>query len=77
MAIWWDPNYAVRQIMRMIPLVGRSASRPRHQVTVGPGDRCGRCPICQKFVRIPPPDPAGKAICPSCGRRIGSLDALS
>jgi hypothetical protein len=39
-------------------------------------DRCGLCPRCQAFVRLGPTAPDASARCPSCGRMVGSLEAL-
>jgi hypothetical protein len=59
-------------------LATRPRYEPRKSVLIPSAsiDRCGLCPRCQAFVRLGLTDPEEDARCPSCGRMVGSLDAL-
>jgi hypothetical protein len=75
-AVFFDPMYTLRQLLRAIPQPGRRsvgpATTPSGTTAVG----YGCCPACHEFVSIPTSGPSASAACPSCGRPIRSLDAL-
>jgi hypothetical protein len=74
--LFWDPNFALRQLMRMVPAPKQTAPSLRRTSVSTPRVRCGCCPVCHEFVRIGPSGQPANAVCPSCGHSIESLDAL-
>lgn len=70
---YWDPQYALRQIKAGIRLTrgdDRGASRSHASLGRSQEARCGCCPRCRAFVRIPAAAPGIAVPCPACGQFI-------
>jgi hypothetical protein len=74
--VFSDPMYTLRQLLRAIPERKRRHVGPATAATgtraVGYG--CG--PVCHEFVSIPEPGRSARAMCPSRGHLIRSLEAI-